>query len=68
MLFQSRTYEVNKDFEVVEKQTGRVIRKHDTYQQARKFAKFLSSGGGFNGWTPDFFLITYDINKLVYGS
>lgn len=41
---------------VFEIKTETPIRDFAKYKQAKKFMKFLSSGGGFNGWTPSFVL------------
>ncbi len=43
-------------YEVVEVATDTVIQVHQNYTIARERAKFYNRGGGFDGWTPDFFL------------
>lgn len=46
-------YEYN-GFEVVELATNQAIKQFQTFQDARKFAKSLEGGQGFDGWTPTF--------------
>lgn len=33
-----------------------VIRTFKTKEEAKTFSRHLNLGGGFDGWTPDFFL------------
>lgn len=41
---------------VEEVATKQVIRNYLRKEHAERLSKFLSSGGGFNGWTPRFIL------------
>lgn len=43
-------------FEVVELATDQAIKRFDTFQDARKYAKSLEAGQAFDGWTPSFML------------
>lgn len=63
-----RVIENEKLFEVVEHRTETkeqyTIRRFNTKDDAKKFSKHLNLGGGFDGWTPHFFLKT--IKEPVY--
>lgn len=48
-------YEYN-GFDVVELATDQAIKRFETFQDARNFAKTLESGHAFDGWTPSFML------------
>ncbi len=41
---------------IKEVKTDQVIKAFRSFSDARKFLKFLNSGGGFSGWTPSFLL------------
>ena len=43
-------------FEIVESATNHIIVTGVEYYEAKHTAKRLNSGGGFNGWTPEFML------------
>ena len=47
----------SKKYEIVESKTGHVVyagkKKRDAYKQLT----FFNMGGGFDGWTPSFFLV-----------
>lgn len=51
--------------DIVEVPTGNVIHSYkmeDGYEkQAKIFLRGLNSGGGFDGWTPDFLLTKFAI-------
>ena len=47
--------EANK-FVVFEVQTEQPIKAFDKKSDAKQFLKHLNFGGGFDGWTPSFFL------------
>ena len=42
---------------VIEHSTEQVIKEFIFEEEARDYAKFLKSGGAFNGFTPSFMLI-----------
>lgn len=44
------------DNDVVETQTGYIISSHSTKDQAKVVCRHLNFGGGFDGYTPQFFL------------
>lgn len=48
--------ERNKNFLVVETATNQPIKNFNNKDVARKFMRHLNLGGGFNGWTPKFFV------------
>lgn len=41
---------------VLETATETLIKKFSDMEEARQFRRFLNFGGGFDGWTPNFFL------------
>lgn len=43
-------------YEVVETQTGNQVRVGLREPEAKKLCRHLNFGGGFDGFTPDFFL------------
>jgi hypothetical protein len=49
---------IKKQYHVIEKATDIVIRKYKYKKDAVRFGNFLNGGGGFNGFTPNFFMIT----------
>jgi hypothetical protein len=48
---------------VIETSTNQTIRKFNGLEPARKFLRHLNLGGGFDGWTPTFFL--FDFSKYI---
>ena len=56
--------------EVVENTTGHVVKTDMTQAQAKALCRYLNFGGGFDGFTPAFFLakcenISYSDEELV---
>lgn len=52
------TYRVSKKkdkFNVVEKDTDLIVATRDTREEAKTLVRSLNLGGGFNGFTPEFF-------------
>lgn len=47
---------------VVESATDQHIKSFGTRKEANVFRDFLNSGGGFDGWTPEFVIKKYDKN------
>lgn len=47
---------VNKNGKVVEKSTGYVVYLTKSRKDATLMTNWLNAGGGFDGWTPRFFL------------
>jgi hypothetical protein len=45
-------------YDVLEETTGQVIKSFasDRFAEARSFMRHLNLGGGFDGWTPTFFI------------
>lgn len=41
---------------VMETATNQIVRSYDGLEPARKVLRHLNLGGGFDGWTPSFFL------------
>ena len=41
---------------IKENKTDQVIKAFKSFSDARKFLKHLENGGGFHGWTPNFFV------------
>ena len=48
---------------VIETSTNQTIRQFNGLEPARKFLRHLNLGGGFDGWTPTFFL--FDFSKYI---
>jgi hypothetical protein len=45
-----------KKFVLFENASENVIKVFDDWSKARDMSRFLSKGGGFDGWTPAFLL------------
>ena len=43
-------------YDIFETSTEQVLRTFDNFNEARKFMRHLNLGGGFDGWTPTFFI------------
>lgn len=56
---------IDAKFGVFETHTEQLIKYFDKKEEARKFLRHLNLGGGFDSWTPSFFLrdISNFINK-----
>ena len=50
-------------FHVVETASGRSIKQFPLKTEAVKLLRFLNLGGGFDGWSPSFFLKKIDLTK-----
>lgn len=37
------------------------IKRFENRADAKVFSKYLNLGGGFDGWTPDFFLVEFKV-------
>ncbi len=60
-----RIEEFDSGYNVIEvKTTGEecVLKEFTEKEEAKKFRKFLNLGGGFDNWTPNFFLVKTPIN------
>ena len=53
----------NNTYNVFETATEQVIRSFFTVDEAKKFLRHLNLGGGFDGWSPSFFLKKIDLTK-----
>jgi len=47
---------VHSTYEVVEVGTRQIIKSDITKEEAKTLCRHLNFGGGFDGWTPAFFL------------
>lgn len=59
-------YKIQKNqdqFDILETQTNQIIESHKMQQDAKKRVKHFNFGGGFDGWTPSFFMI--DVKYLI---
>ena len=59
MSFNYKIVEVENVFTVIEKTTDQVIRSFGNTKEAKAFLRHLNLGGGFDGWTPSFFLKSF---------
>ena len=50
--------ELNGKYALVEKSTGHVVDYYTDRSEARKKLNFMSSGGAFNGFTPNFICLS----------
>ena len=53
-------YKIEKNV-VIETTTNQVIKKFENTEEAKKACRHLNLGGGFDGYTPNFFLKTFKI-------
>lgn len=61
MAFNYKIEEGNGFFYVKETVTEQIIKCFSEKDTARKFMKHLNFGGGFDGWTPTFFLKKFPV-------
>lgn len=61
MSFNYKIIEEKNLFTVFEKTTDQVIRSFGDIKEAKAFLRHLNLGGGFDGWTPSFFLKPFEI-------
>lgn len=57
-MFSYKIIENNNSFNIWETSTNQLIKTFIDKLEARKFLRHLNLGGGFDGWTPTFFLNT----------
>lgn len=50
-------------YNIFETTTEQVIKTFTDNAEARKFLRHLNLGGGFEGWTPTFFLQSVEIKE-----
>jgi hypothetical protein len=50
-------------FDIFEKETETVIQLKADEKQARDVCRKLNLGSGFNGWTPSFLAVSYNIKN-----
>jgi hypothetical protein len=55
----------NNVFDIFETQTEQIIKSFDDNTEARKFLRHLNLGGGFDGWTPSFFMYKFELNETA---
>lgn len=48
---------INKEYRIIEKRTKHAVFTTTSKRKAHKKLAFYNMGGGFDGWTPSFFLI-----------
>jgi hypothetical protein len=56
MAYAYKMIEDNNTFGIYEIATEQVIKTFRDKTEARAFLRHLNLGGGFNGWTPTFFM------------
>lgn len=61
MAFNYKIIEDKGVFNIWENTTEQVIRSFTDNTEARKFLRHLNLGGGFDGWTPTFFLNLFEV-------
>lgn len=54
----------NGKYVVVETQTDQIMKVCDTNDEARKLMKHLNLGGGFDGFSPNFFTKPVKISQI----
>lgn len=62
MAYAYKMVEDNNTFGIYEIATEQVIKTFTDRNEARKFLRHVNLGGGFNGWTPTFFMRPIKIN------
>lgn len=62
MAYAYKMVEDNATFGIYEIATEQVIKTFTDRSEARKFLRHVNLGGGFNGWTPTFFMRPIEIN------
>lgn len=54
-------YVIGSEYLVVETLTNQVIKSFYSREKAKKLLRHLNLGGGFDGWTPTFFMKKIEI-------
>ena len=62
MAYAYKMVEDNNTFGIYEIATEQVIKTFTDRNEARKFLRHVNLGGGFNGWTPTFFMVPVKVN------
>jgi len=57
-----RTFVNNGSFSISESMTGITIKDDIPAAESKTLTSFLNGGGGFNGWTPEFFMGKLKVN------
>lgn len=65
MAFNYKIEEGNGFFYVKETITEQIIKCFSNKETARKFMKHLNFGGGFDGFTPAFFLKKFPVKAVL---
>lgn len=61
MAFAYKLIEDNDGLKIFENSTNQIIKTFKDNKEARKFLRHLNLGGGFDGWTPTFFLKEFEL-------
>lgn len=56
-----KMYVIGSEYLVVETLTNQVIKSFYSREKAKKLLRHLNLGGGFDGWTPTFFMKKIEI-------
>jgi hypothetical protein len=56
---------VHPTYEVIEHGTQQIVKSGMTKEEAKTACRHLNFGGGFDGWTPQFFLEKIEIKKQI---
>jgi len=43
------------NYTIIEEQTNKIVKSSVVFNDVKKLVKHLNCGGGFDGWSPDFF-------------
>lgn len=65
MAYGYKIVEQKNSYGVYEIATEQIIKTFTDFSEARKFLRHLNLGGGFNGWSPSFFLRSVKV-KIKY--
>jgi len=64
MSFNYKIEENNGIYSVVEYATEQTIGKFSDKLEARKLLRHLNLGGGFDGWSPSFFMKNFNLSSV----
>ena len=54
--------EIEDQYCIIENRSESIIRKYSDKNKAKKFLRHLNLGGGFDGWTPNFFVKSLELS------
>lgn len=65
MAYGYKLVENNNSYSIFEISTDQIVKSFNDKKEAKKFLRHLNLGGGFDGWSPSFFLRPVEV-KITF--